>query len=118
MQFLDCPPHGADALGVVTPTRQELLAAIRRVCKRQKYMLGHEALTIQDYIFSQWDFYALRTWWWYFRYDICEAELTLLDYYFKYYHEISQIWSCINPSAAAVHTARYCFYTRFWFAPV
>jgi len=111
MQFIDCPPHGADALGVVTPTRQELSAAIRRVCQRQSYMLGHEASTVQEYILSQWDFYALRTWWWYFYDDIDQAELSTLDYYFRYYNEASQTWSCINPSAAAVHTVRHYFYT-------
>ena len=101
-----------DALGVATPTRQELLAAIRRVCQRQFCTLGHEALAIQEYILSQWDFYALRTWWWYFYDDIHQAELSLLDYYCKYYDEVSQIWSCINTSATAVHTVRHCFYTQ------
>jgi len=90
MLSVSCPPHGADALGVVTPTRQELSAAIRRVCQRQSYIMRQEASTIQEYILSQWDFYALRTWWWYFYDDIDRAELSLLDF-FKYYNESSQI---------------------------
>ena len=86
---------------------------IRKICNRRDGALfAREALECWNYIMATWDIGAKRTFWAYYYKNESAGQKFLLHYYMDYFDDVHEVWTCSNPSAAAVHTMR----TVHWLA--
>jgi len=86
-------------------------ARMKKFEKDPFIVFNHEASSLHQYWLQNLDHGAIRTMYYYLQdTDKSVFEFICLRFYFYFYNESDDLWTCRNPSAALVSVLRFTFY--------